>query len=258
MLALVMLVGAFTTHRGWKRNQQLATELDESRRQEEELKDLRVRFAALEAEKARWQDEREKLDKEARSRKDAAARLEQVEKSLLEGLRDDIAKGEVVLDRSPTRLKVRFAESSLFDPRGARISSRGKRLLARVGALLAATTGHHLEIAGHTDDSPVPGKLRRQFPTNWDLSAGRAAAVLHVLREVAKIPGTSPVASGHGSGQPLSDDQSSAGRARNRRIEMLLTPLVATRPDDKPPVVQARTAAPKKRPGPARRPTGRL
>ena len=70
-------------------------------------------------------------------------------------------------------------------------------------------------------------KRASKFPTNWELSVARATNVVRFLQEKAKVPGERLVASGYGEFHPVASNKSSAGRARNRRIEILLVPTMA-------------------------------
>jgi chemotaxis protein MotB len=92
--------------------------------------------------------------------------------------------------------------------------------------VLAQIDDKQVQVSGHTDTTPVGGKLTAQFPTNWELSAARAITVVRYLTEKAGVPPGRLVASGYGEHQPIANNKSSAGRARNRRIEILLTPLL--------------------------------
>jgi chemotaxis protein MotB len=96
----------------------------------------------------------------------------------------------------------------------------------RVGAILAAINDKQIQVSGHTDQLPIGEKRSAQFPTNWELSVARATNVVRFLQEKANVPGDRLVASGYGEFHPVASNKTSAGRARNRRIEILLTPLL--------------------------------
>ena len=107
------------------------------------------------------------------------------------------------------------------------ISKRGEGVLARVGAVLAAMDDKQIQVSGHTDSNPISEKLASQFPTNWELSVSRAINVVRFLEEKANVPAKNLIASGYGQHHPIASNKSAAGRARNRRIEILLTPSLA-------------------------------
>jgi chemotaxis protein MotB len=148
----------------------------------------------------------------------------------------------------------------LFDSGEAQISKRGEGVLGRVGAVLAQIDDKQIQVSGHTDNQPVVGeKLLAQFPSNWELSAARAINVVRFLSEKAGVPPQRVVASSYGEHHPIASNKTPAGRARNRRIEILLTPLldpkrIARAKLPKPPAASAEkgtlaeAAAPTKRP----------
>jgi chemotaxis protein MotB len=97
-------------------------------------------------------------------------------------------------------------------------------VLARVGGVLATMDDKQIQVSGHTDSHPISEKLAPQFPTNWELSTARAVNVVRFLQEKANVPAKNLVATGYGEYHPIASNKSSTGRARNRRIEILLTP----------------------------------
>jgi len=84
-----------------------------------------------------------------------------------------------------------------------------------------------IQVSGHTDSNPISEKLAPQFPTNWELSVTRAVNVVRFLEEKANVPARNLIATGYGQYHPIASNKSAAGRARNRRIEILLTPSLA-------------------------------
>ena len=76
-------------------------------------------------------------------------------------------------------------------------------------------------VGGHTDDRPMHGG---RFASNWELSTARALAVARVLTR-AGVPPDRVVASGFGEHHPRASNVEEAGRAKNRRIEVLLVPI---------------------------------
>jgi chemotaxis protein MotB len=99
--------------------------------------------------------------------------------------------------------------------------------------VLAKLDDKLIQVSGHTDDSPIKDKdLQAKFPTNWELSASRAVNVVRYLSEQAGVPAKRLVAAGHGQYLPVANNATREGRARNRRIELLLTPLVERKPSE--------------------------
>jgi chemotaxis protein MotB len=215
----------------------------------QDLKASRARTATLEAEKAQLEGEKAQLEtdkaqletvksdlesekrelsKSVEVREEDIAELKVISDKLQEKMKDDIAHGDIRLDQAGSRLRVVLADKVLFDPGEVQVCKRGEGVLARVAEVLAGTPDQQIQVSGHTDRAPISSKLAAQYPTNWELSAARATSVVRFLAEKTKIPAQQLVASGHGESQPIASNKSSAGRARNRRIEILLTPAPTT------------------------------
>ena len=77
-------------------------------------------------------------------------------------------------------------------------------------------------MGGHTDNLPIRGGLARRYPSNWELSAARAIAVVQRL-EAQGIPPGRLSATGYAFHRPVADNATAVGRARNRRIEILMS-----------------------------------
>jgi chemotaxis protein MotB len=103
----------------------------------------------------------------------------------------------------------------VFSPGGAEIKAGVRPLLRGVAEILRGTS-RPVRIEGHSDDLPVrSGK----FLSNWDLSAARALAVLHLLIQGGVPPARLSLAA-HAEHLPAASNGNRAGRARNRRVEM--------------------------------------
>lgn len=89
----------------------------------------------------------------------------------------------------------------------------------------------HTKVEGHTDNVPI---RTAQFPSNWELSAGRAVMVVRVLSELYGVPGRQLAAVGHADTRPITANSDAAQRAKNRRVEVVI--LEQAPP---PPQVQA-------------------
>ena len=190
-------------------------------------KALEEKLKALEAEKAELALARDTLQKTVESKSSELAELKGTYDKLNDKMKDEIAHGDILLTQSGGRLRVDLVDKILFDSGDARISKRGESVLARVGAVLASIDDKQIQVSGHTDNNPISDKLQKEFPTNWELSVSRATNVVRFLEEKAKVPPDRLLASGYGEHKPISSNRTVQGRARNRRIEILLTPSLA-------------------------------
>jgi chemotaxis protein MotB len=187
-------------------------------------KELAGKVEKLEAEKVELSTAKEELSKDVQAKAGELAQLKGTYDKLEDKMKDEIAKGDIRLSQNGGRLQVDLVDKILFDSGEAVISKRGEGVLTRVGAVLATIDDKQIQVSGHTDRTPISEKLTVQFPTNWELSSARAINVVRFLAEKASVPPERLVASGYGEYHPIASNKSAAGRARNRRIEILLTP----------------------------------
>jgi chemotaxis protein MotB len=196
---------------------------------EHQLSSMRDEKDALEADKAALTAARDNLAKSVEDKSSELAALKGATDKLREKMKDEIAKGDIQLTESGGKLRVGLVDKILFDSGEASVSKRGEGVLARVGAVLASIEDRQIQVSGHTDNAPISDKLKQQYPTNWELSVARATNVVRFLQEKTAVPADRLVASGYGEYQPIASNRTAAGRAKNRRIELLLTPSLAPR-----------------------------
>ena len=191
---------------------------------EAEKTELAQKVEKLESEKTELATAKEELSKDVQAKTGELEQLKGTYDKLEDKMKDEIAKGDIRLSQSGGKLRVDLVDKILFDSGEAVISKRGEGVLSRVGAVLAAMDDKQIQVSGHTDSNPISEKLTPQFPTNWELSVSRAVNVVRFLEEKASVPAKNLTATGYGQYHPIASNKSAAGRARNRRIEILLTP----------------------------------
>jgi len=149
---------------------------------------------------------------------------------LAASLQTEIAAGQVEISELRGRMTVRLKDQVLFASGSAAVGREGRAALDRIADALQGVQGRSVRVEGYTDDVPTgPGGT---YPTNWELSAARALAVVRYLQEKGVDP-TLLVAAGYGQFHPVASNDTPEGRAENRRIEIsLAAPLAAieTRP----------------------------
>jgi chemotaxis protein MotB len=132
--------------------------------------------------------------------------------------------GEVSSDAN--RIRVDLVDQILFASGDAELSMRGQKILGKVGAVLKDLDDKQILIGGHTDDRPIHNE---RFPSNWELSAARAVNVARYLTESAGVDPRKVAAAAYSEFHPRSRNNAPKNRARNRRIEILLTPVVTVK-----------------------------
>lgn len=136
-------------------------------------------------------------------------------------LKADIAAGAVQVKDLADSSIVTITGDTLFDPGSAEVAARAKPLFGRIAEALNQLPGHVL-ITGHTDNQPIRS-LR--FPSNWHLSKERANAVKAML--AATVKPDRLTAEGRADTEPVADNNSPDGRAKNRRVEVTLSVAAA-------------------------------
>ena len=126
-------------------------------------------------------------------------------------------QGLVEIDRRDGRIEVRMKSTMLFDSGSARLSNAVLRALRDVGRILQPLE-NPIRVEGHTDDVPIN---TIEYPSNWELSAARAASVVHFFSRIGVAPDRL-AAVGYGEHRPLADTASEDGRAANRRVTLVI------------------------------------
>lgn len=146
---------------------------------------------------------------------------EQRRMALEEALKDPLQNGRVTLQDG----RIGISGSVLFAINSDQLQPEGRQLLSSLVTPLKVYLGEReqmLMISGFTDDRPIRGE-HRQFNDNWELSAQRALTVTRVLVEEG-MPATMVFAAAFGAQNPVADNSSASGRAKNRRVEMAPVP----------------------------------
>jgi chemotaxis protein MotB len=240
LVTLLGLVGYYGYHLWKSEEQQLAearaaTEAERARANESERQraELEAKLAALQQERSVLADERARLSTEkeqlaqvVQEKEAELAKLKATYQDIEDKLKSEIQDGAIRLSQAEGRIQVDLVDKILFDSGDASISPRGAEVLARLGGVLAKVEDKTIQVSGHTDDSPPSARLAATFPSNWELSTARAVNVVRFLQEKANVPARRLMATGHGDTQPVASNATPKGRARNRRIEVLLTPVL--------------------------------
>lgn len=118
---------------------------------------------------------------------------------------------------------IKLPENIVFDSGSAQIGKAGRQTLKFLATALQSFPNHLISIQGHSDSRPISLKLQNRYPTNWELSAARAASAVRVLRDNNIAPSRMQ-AVGFADTRPLVEETGSDSRRTNRRIEVLLFP----------------------------------
>lgn len=215
-------------------HQPLVRELEEARRIAslcaQERSALASRVDDLEGMLGDVRTESEELEMQVREKEAMLAQVQSTQDELVAELQEEIADGQIQVSRLRDQLSVDLVDEILFDSGEATLKPAGRDVLRRVATVLASAN-RQIQVQGHTDDVPIVGRLAQTYPTNWELSAARAVGVVRFLQEDAGLDPTQLTASALSEYQPRADNGSVEGRAKNRRIEILLLPKVVDTPE---------------------------
>jgi len=105
------------------------------------------------------------------------------------------------------------------------VTDAGRERLRNLAAQLERTyPDRTVRVEGHTDDQPITGTLADRFPSNWELSSARAAAVVRWLVDGSALDRDQFGVVGYGSTRPVASNETAGGRRRNRRVRVAVEP----------------------------------
>jgi len=141
---------------------------------------------------------------------------------------------QVQLKQQNRGVKVTVGATVLFPSGKSDLTEEGKTLLTKVITALKERGEVGIIIEGHTNNVPISDELAKIYPTNWELSAARALTVLHYLAEKG-IPESLLEARAFGEQRPIASNKTEEGRAKNRRIELMIVEKETEKKAEAPP-----------------------
>ena len=154
------------------------------------------------------------------SAKGVQADLERIRQDLRSRLSTEIAQGTVSIDLGRDGLVISLHEAGFFDSGTAIPRPETTATLGRIGQSLAGTP-YEVRVEGHTDTIPIHNA---NFDSNWELSTARATRIARILLEMRTIAPERLSASGYAEYHPLASNDTSEGRATNRRVDLVVMP----------------------------------
>lgn len=148
------------------------------------------------------------------------AKLKEAERGLIRSLGPQIKKGDITVHLNDERLLINLASGYLFASGQDQLKPAGTDALKQVGAILKDYPEYKVAVDGHTDNQPIGGALKKKFPTNRELSEARAVNAARALEEGGLSNATTQ---GYADTKPKAPNTTEAGRAKNRRVEVLVT-----------------------------------
>jgi chemotaxis protein MotB len=139
-------------------------------------------------------------------------------RDLANALQEQITRGEVEVETQGRQIIVRIREKGSFQSGSADLAGNYLPLLKEMRDVLATKEGA-ISIQGHTDNIPINTS---RFRSNWELSTSRAVSVAHAIFDGNILNPNRVHVSGYADTKPLVSNDTAEGRARNRRVEIVI------------------------------------
>jgi chemotaxis protein MotB len=196
-----------------------------------DLSDLKTQNVNLKKLNKQLAQNNEKLQRDVQKQKSVLVLQEKVigllddtKKTIESSLKDQIAAKDIALIESNEQLKMVLVDTILFESGSTQLTEEGKALLGVIAKSIKDYKEQRVVVEGHTDDKPIRSRLRNTFPSNWELSAARAAAVVRFLQLQGMVDPQRLSVQGYSFYHPVSSNKTEEGRRQNRRIEIILSP----------------------------------
>ncbi|MGO4819926.1 MULTISPECIES: OmpA family protein [unclassified Flavobacterium] len=149
------------------------------------------------------------------------AAMKKLKETLSNALNSFEGKG-LTVEQKNGKVYVSMENKLLFNSGSWSVGPEGKKAVVEVGKVLGDNPDISVLIEGHTDNDGFSSS--GPIANNWDLSTKRATAIVAILSENGKINKQNLTAAGRGEFSPLASNATAEGKAKNRRIEIILTP----------------------------------
>ena len=198
---------------------QLTRELERLREQKRQLEDANQ---ILSRKEQKLQTDLEKQKSVVQLQEQVIHLLDDTQQTIQSSLKEQMASGEVEIVDMHDELKVVLLDKILYEPGSLEIHENGKQLLRTLADTIRDKPEQHLVVAGHTDSVPISGNLQAMFPSNWELSAARAAAVIRYLQDQCELDPKRISLRAYSQYRPSATNLTEQGRRLNRRIEIIV------------------------------------
>ena len=169
--------------------------------------------------------------------------MQRQEAQMRERLSKELTDKNVEIEQLKGQLSVRMLDKIVFRSGSADILPKGMEVLDK---LAEAVKGNDdtIRIEGHTDDTPISAALKAKYPSNWELSAARAASVARYFETKHQIDAKRLEAVGFSMYRPVAPNDTPENKQRNRRVEIVLKPAAEPETAAASPAAPATPAEP--------------
>ncbi len=151
------------------------------------------------------------------------AEVKKTYESLIKDLKQEVSDKEVTIERFRDKVKIQIVGQILFPSGSSHITPKGKGVLQKLQKTFSEFQNKQIYVIGHTDDVDIKAAYLHWVPSNWELSAKRAASVVRYLVNKAGVNPERLAAVGRSYYEPVGDNDTPQGRAKNRRVEIVVS-----------------------------------
>ena len=188
--------------------------------QSKTISDLRDKTFTLEKENTTLQ---EMAADSKKAKEEDVKSVSKTYEALMQEMKNEIAQGQVTITELMGKLTLAMLDQILFESGEAVVKPEGLAVLQRVLPVLKNVKDRGILIEGHMDHAKSIGSPAKEYPTPWELSAARAVNVTRYMEKQGIDPALL-AAVAYGGNRPVADNGTVEGRAKNRRIAIIIQP----------------------------------
>ncbi len=164
-------------------------------------------------------------EKERDLAQNAMTQLKTTYAELVQEFESEIKNQEATIRGLKEKLSITFMDDILYDLSMVSVNPKAQQALEKIGQVLRQNRDNKIVVTGHTDNMPIKMEARDRFPSNWELSAARAAAVVRYFQNQLGIDPARMEIVGHAYYKPVANNDTPENRSKNRRVEIFIMPL---------------------------------
>lgn len=145
--------------------------------------------------------------------------LEELKRQLDQYIKQNGLDTQLETQLNQTELLITIRDTALFDSGSAAIKPEARQLAQAIGTMIKPYNDYNVLVTGHTDNQPIN---TAEFPSNWDLSFKRAINFMKILLDASGFAPKQFSATAYGEYHPVDTNETAAGRAKNRRVEIAI------------------------------------
>ena len=165
-------------------------------------------------------ESKEEVQKEMTAEQDQRE-LEDIQKTIERYIQEKGLSPKLQTELTKQGLLVTITEGVLFHPGNAEVVGEARTIATEISKMVVSDPPRQIVIEGHTDNTPIQTAI---YPSNWELSSARAINFMKILLENENLDPKKFSATGYGEYQPVDTNDTLEGRAKNRRVEILILP----------------------------------